>query len=430
MQEKLIARDLLDTLMSNMDRKEAVAIRGPRQSGKTTLLEMLRARLLDKGTDEDDITQLSFEDPAVLDEFAKDPRAYLSTFVKGSRKHYFLLDEVQYDKQAGKRLKLLYDSVPDIKLIVTGSSTLDISKIATFLVGRVFLYELLPLSFAEYLRHENQRLYAIFSANHREIAGLLLKGKKPRFDKVSVAEVESHAEQYIRFGGYPAVVMSEGAPKKIEVLKNIYITYLEKDIPGIFGITDTQSMRKTILNLALNMGNLLDYNSISADTGLYYSKLMRYLSILQDTYIIRLVAPFYKNRLTELRKNKKLYFLDTGIRNYIVQNFNALDKREDSGRLFENFVSTELHLIAAPTQSINYWRTTAKAEVDFVFGSPNFLTPIEVKRTVLKKPVVERSMQSFMKAYRPKNAVVFGRGTINGTRLGPTNIHFPSISFL
>lgn len=430
MAEGIIERDLLTKVLSNISGKEVIAIRGPRQSGKSTLLKTLKDKLVDSGVSENRVVYLSFEDPAVLDEFTKDPRGYLSTFIRGVDKCYFLLDEVQYDREAGKRLKLLYDSMPRIKLIVTGSSTLDISKISTFLVGRVFLYELLPLSFGEYLRYVDKRLYGIFTANHAKLANLILKGKTAEFDGISLGEMEKHVEHYIRYGGFPEVVKSDDPDRKVEVLKNIYITYLGKDIPGIFGIADTQVLRKTVLHLALNIGNILDYNSIGSDTGLYYAKLMKYLSILEDTYVVRTIAPFYRNRATELKKNKKLYFFDTGLRNYITQNFNILEKRDDAGRLFENFAASELHTIAAPTQNVNYWRTTAKAEVDFVFNLAGSVVPMEIKHKNAKKPIVERSMQSFIALYRPKNAIVFGRGTMKRSKVNSTNVYFPSISYL
>ncbi len=426
----LIERDLLTKILRNIKRREIIAVRGPRQSGKSTLLEMLKKGLLETGIDENRIVLLTFEDPAILDEFTKDPRRYLSTFMKGSERYYFLLDEVQYDKEAGKRLKLIYDTMPNVKLIVTGSSTLNVNKIATLLVGRAFLYELLPLSFGEYLRYVDSRLYNIFEHNHQKLTNLILKGTHANFDNVSLGEIEGYAEEYIRFGGYPAVATSRYATMKAEVLRNIYITYLEKDIPGVFGITDTQILRKTILNLALNIGDLLDYNGIASDVGLYYSKLVQYIGILEDTYIIRSVSPFYRNRLTELKKNKKIYFFDTGMRNYIAGNFDALDKRGDSGRLLENFAASELFSISSPTQNVNYWRTTAKAEVDFVFSFSDSVVPIEIKHKNIKKPVVERSMQSFIKLYRPKSAIILGKGTISSVEKGQTRVYFPSSSYL
>ncbi len=430
MAEGIIDRELLEKVLSNLDAKEAIAIRGPRQSGKSTLLKILKDRIVASGIEEDRVTYLSFEDPNILDEFTKDPRGYISTFIRGDKRHYFLLDEVQYDKQAGRRLKLIYDSMPNVKLIITGSSTLDVSNISTSLVGRVFLYELLPLSFGEYLKYKDYRLYGIFIENHRKFTDLILKDKDVKFNGVSVGELERHLEQYVCYGGFPEVVKSREVSRKVEVLKNIYITYLEKDIPGVFGITDVYILRKTILYLALNIGNILDYNSIASDTGLYYSKLMKYLGILGDTYVVRTIPPFYRNRITELKKNKKLYFFDTGLRNYIIQNFNPLDKRDDAGRLFENFAASELHQIAAPTHNINYWRTTAKAEVDFIFNRQTSIIPIEIKHRNVKKPTIEKSMQSFITAYAPKSAIIAGRGILKYTQLGKTRVYFPSISYL
>lgn len=428
--EKLIGRELLPKILARMEDREIIAIRGPRQSGKSTLLGMIKTGLISKGIDENQVTFLSFEDPMVRDGFAKNPRQYLNSFIKGSRKQYFLLDEVQYDREAGKRLKLVYDFIENAKLVVTGSSTLDITGLSKFLVGRVFLYELMPLSFGEYLNHEDDRLFRIFAQNHKIVKNATTGSKIGKIETVSIEEIVAHMETYIRFGGYPAVVKKDTQDGKIEVLKNLYVTYLERDIAGIFGVTENSKIRLLLSSLATSMGGIINYNQLASDTGTYHTNLLKYLGILEDTYVIKLVRPFHKNKHTELRKSPKLYFLDLGLRNYIIQNFNSVDKRGDFGSLLENFVLISLNNTAEPQCYINFWRTLAKAEVDFVFNYVNGLLPIEVKSGSFTDAKITKSMASFIDSYKPENFIVATKDYTAKKKVGSTNVSFVPAAFV
>jgi hypothetical protein len=147
------------------------------------------------------------------------------------------------------------------------------------------------------------------------------------------------------------------------------------------------------------------------------------ISILSETYIIQLIQPFYKNPKTELKKNPKIYFLDLGLRNYIINNFNLLEKRTDIGALIENFVLLYLKN-TFPDKTINYWRTTAKAEVDFILRLDDELIPIEAKYQTFQKPKISRSLRSFIKTYRPQRALIITKNLWGYKKIGNSTIMF------
>src|SRR3989344_4063361 len=160
--EYIIERDIEKEILKWLNTKEILAIRGPRQSGKTTLLYKIMT-FLKRDFHEKRIHFISFEDDIEKEKFEKAPKEYLEFYIgEDKEKHFFLLDEVQYIKIAGKLLKLVYDSMNNIKIIVTGSSTLDINEVGSYLVGRVLFFELYPLSFSEFLKAKSEQLHAYY----------------------------------------------------------------------------------------------------------------------------------------------------------------------------------------------------------------------------------------------------------------------------
>jgi len=419
--ELIFPRALQASLFKWIDRREAYAIKGPRQSGKTTLLRILEQRLAKKDIN---TVFLNFEDPDVLEAFETNPREYVRSFLLRKGRYCFLMDEYHYVKDAGKKLKLLYDTFEDVKFIVTGSSSLELSgAMAKFLVGRVFFFELFPFSFHEFLTAKNPRLAKVYEDKNRSIREFLL-GKEVRIGKdIFIRELEPLFGEYVMFGGYPAVIKAEDAETKKMILKGIYDTYISKDVVSFLKITDALKYRHVVRSLALLAGNLINYNELCSACQVYYKELKHIISILSETYIINLLRPFYKNPVTELKKQPKPYFLDLGLRNYIADNFNPLDKRTDAGALVENFAFLSLRNYGA----VNYWRTTAKAEVDFVLSQT---MPVEVKYQHFTEPKVSRSLRSFISSYRPKAAVVATKDFWAQATVDKTNVLFVPVCYL
>lgn len=417
MDEDIFPRDIMQGLLKWLDRREAYAIRGPRQSGKTTLLKLLERELKGKR-----VVSLNFEDPDILESFEANPKEYIRSFMLEEGRYYFMLDEYQYVEEPGKKLKLLYDTFENAKFIVTSSSSLELTgAMARFLVGRVFFFELPPFSFHEFLVARDPRLARIYEERSKRIKEFLLKGEIALEEDIFLKEFAPLFNEYIAYGGYPAVIKARDTETKRMILKNIYDTYILKDVAGFLRVKDAFKYRCVVRALALLIGRLLNYNEVCSTCQCYYKELKKMISILSETYIISLIQPFYTNPLIELKKNPKVYFFDLGLWNYIIDNFTPMERRMDAGMLAENFVLLSLRS-SFPDTTINYWRTIAKAEVDFILRLKDDLVPVEVKYQSLSRPKIPRSLRSFLRKYSPGRALIvtkdyWGRHKVDDTEI-------------
>jgi len=369
MKNQIFHRDLLDELKKWIDRKEIYAIKGPRQSGKTTLLRMLEKYLIRERTVKpENIIFLTLEDREVLDKFSRNPKEYVRSFImhKEAERFYLLIDEFQYLPEGGQKLKLLYDLFENVKFIITGSSSLELTgRTSKFLVGRMFSFYLYPLSFGEFIRIKSNQLNNVYQERANLLREFISRGRDflPPMDDIFVSDFKRYFEEYALFGGYPEVAKTENLETKRMILKNIHETYITRDIIELLRITDTARLRSLVGLLANQTGNLINYNSLATDTQSYFNQVKQYLSILEETFIISLLRPFFSNKATEIKKNPKVYFMDTGLRNYILNSFNELILRPDAGRIVENAAFVQLKI--NEQNPLKYWRTLAKAEVDF-----------------------------------------------------------------
>lgn len=390
-----------------LKRKEVILLKGPRQSGKTTLLLHLKEKF--------NGNYVTLEDDEMFASFEKNPKEFAKRFL--DRKFLFI-DEAQYSKKSGKIIKLIFDLFSDkLKLCVTGSGSFDIKvEIGKHMVGRAIYFELLPLDFEEFLLWKAKDLYKIFLDYKKGTKDFILSGKNIEVKPVFVQEFKSLLEEYLIFGGFPAIVKENNEEIKKELLKNLTRTYLEKDVFFFFNIRHLEKFRGLLNYLSFNTGHLLEISSLMTDLKIDYKTVENYLSILFNTYMISLIPPFHKNLATELKKAKKIYFNDTGLRNSIINNFLPIKSRTDKGILFENFIFNELKNFG----KVNYWRTTGKAEVDFVLSLGQEVIPVEVKsQTKLK-----RGFLSFLKSYKPKKALVFTENEFGIRKLKGTKVVF------
>lgn len=430
---KYLERSLFKELQKWNARREIFAIRGPRQSGKTTLLEIYKNWLIENGVDKKNIISITFEDREVLEKFAQNPVDFVKRFITNKKQRiYFFIDEAQYLEALGQKLKLIYDKYPNIKLIITGSSSLElISQTAKYLVGRLFSFELLPLSFYEFLLSKDAALAKIYLERKQNVAKLIIEHKEfvlPKND-IFTNELLKYFREYLLFGSYPRVVTSTSTEEKTIVLKNIFNTYLEKDIVSFLQITDTAKFRKIVSILSAISGNLLSYEFLAANTNTYFKEIQYILDVLEQTYIISRLRPFHKNLVTELRKNPKIYFYDAGIRNYAIQNFSEFNVRADKAQLAENFVFNSLKTLDE-AGNLYFWRTTAKAEVDFVINKGAIITPIEVKFEIFKKQKISKSFHSFISSYSPKIAIIATREFWGEHKIKKTKVIFLPLLYI
>lgn len=428
----IYSRNILKKLEKWAGRREIFAITGPRQSGKTTLMLIFKEHLLRTGVPQERIIFLNCDDFDAAEPFIRDPKAFVKSHAPDSKRYYFFLDEYQYVPEGGKKLKIIYDSFPNIKFIISGSSSLELKdKTAKYLVGRAFYFTLYPFSFGEFLNARDSRLGKLFEEKNKSVINFIVKGKDfSTKDDIFSKELAKQFEEYMVFGGYPEVIKTPDLETKKTVLKNIHETYINKDIIELLKITDVTKFRTIVRLLAAQHSGMLNFDSLASDSKSYYREVKRFLSVLEETYVLRLLSPFHRNISTELRKNPKAYFLDSGLRNYIVKNFNPTDFRDDRGKLAEGCVHAELANTLQEEAEIKYWRTLAKAEVDFVLLSGQSIIPLEVKHENFKKPKITRSLRNFIHEYKPERAIVITKDYWHSMKLDRTHIKFIPIFYL
>ncbi|MBS3056505.1 MAG: ATP-binding protein [Candidatus Aenigmarchaeota archaeon] len=379
-----IEREIKDKFKKVANVYSVVTLVGARQAGKTTFLKEQIKQL--------NSSYLLFDDPDIRELFEEDIKKFEKQNIEGH--DISVLDEVQYCNDAGKKLKYLADV--GRKIWITSSSEIVLSRdVLSYLVGRVSIIRLYPFSIQEFLN---------------------LKDQKELTPQILERVVWEHAT----FGGYPKVTLVEDIELKKTILKDLYDTMILKDIARVFSIEDLKSLENFVKYLSLNIGGLISYENISKDIKLSFQSLKKYLDAMEKSYLIARVLPFYTNKIKEITKQPKIYFIDTGLRNAISKNFgSAVD-----GKVFENYVFSELMKSGFYPK---YWRTKSKAEVDFVIEKENEIIPIEVKLNNAMF-TIERSLRSFIDTYKPKQALVVyysGKGgtiTINGCKISFVNI--------
>ena len=280
-----IPRILEKELKKYLNKKEILAIVGPRQGGKTTLLKHIFKDL--KGAH-----FLDFEDREILELFEQDIKGFIDLYVKDY--NYLFIDEFQYAKDGGKQLKFIYDN-HKTKIIISGSSVSGLSiHSIKYLVGRIFVFTLYPFSFEEYLAYKESDLYnSIYT--------------KRKLSKQIIEKILPYFNEFCIYGGYPRVILAESKKEKETVLRNIYNTYFLKEIKEILNIQDDYKLSKLIKALALQIGNIMNYNELSEITGSSHKELLNHLNILEKTFISLRSSPYYTNKRTELIKSPKMF---------------------------------------------------------------------------------------------------------------------------
>lgn len=405
---KYIKRDIEKKISQFIKLPQIIAIIGPRRSGKTTLLLHLEKQLSNS-------LYLSFEDQKILDIFDADINTFAKIYLENHQT--LIIDEFHYSKKGGKNLKYLFDFFPNKKIIISGSSALDLTvKAIKFLVGRVVVFQLLPFSFPEFLKVKNEKLYMIYQEWNELKININIINQWFTLKN----ELNNLMAEYILFGGYPEVVIQSNREVKKTLLTQIYSLYFLKEVKDVLGLIDDYKLRQLIKALSLQIGNICQYNELSQISSFSQPTIKKYLNFLEKTFITFFLKPYFKNKRTELVKNPKVYFFDTGLRNTILDNFLPLDKRGDKGVLLENF--TACHLLKK-NAFLYFWRTKSKAEVDFILEKEGEIIPIEVKST-LNKPAISSSFTSFINKYQPKRGYVLSSDLWTKKKIGKITIDY------
>lgn len=405
-----IQRKLEATILRYLDKPEILAVVGPRQAGKTTLLKKIQTSLKNS-------VFISFEDREELELFEQNLKGFAKKYFHN---HYIFIDEFQYSKNGGKSLKYLFDAYPSVKLIISGSSAIDLTiRAIKYLVGRVFVFNLYQLDFEEFLQFKDEnsaRLYAEYKKSFdlsKNIVAL------PEISASVNEQISRWLEEFILWGGYPRVVVSQNDEEKTTVLKNVYNTYFLREIKEVMGLADDFRLSKLIKALAMQIGQLISYNELGTIADYDYLTLKKYLNILEKTFICSPLKPYFANRRKEITKNPKMYFFDTGLRNYALGYFARLENRADKGFLYENFIFNQL---TKQDITVNFWRTKSGAEVDFVVNIKNEKIPIESK-SQFSVGKSTRSLQSFVAGYRPLAAVILNEKSVEKSEIDATGVY-------
>lgn len=384
-----ITREITKKFMAASRLNTIVTVVGPRQAGKTTFLKAQ--------AEAENASYLFFDDPDVKELFDVDIKRFENQYV--SKEGITILDEIQYGKDPGRKLKYLADKGE--KIWITSSSQILLRKdVLGWLVGRVSVIKLYQFSLGEFLS---------------------AKGLKEPTSKTLYRSIEEH----MVYGGYPKVVLAKEKQDKESLLRDLYETMVLKDIARTFKIEDISALERLSTYLSHCISNVISYDNICKDLGLSFQSVKKYIDAMEKSYLILRVQPFYRNKLKEIIKQPKLYFIDTGMRNSIAKEFNV--SQENKGKLFENYVMSELIKVG---KEINYWQTKGGAEVDFIVRNGSSVVPIEVKAKA-DPGSLGTGMNSFISSYKPKTAyVVFLDGEESTIKREACTVKFVTIKTL
>lgn len=355
---EIYPRKLFPELVEQLVEPEFTLITGARQTGKTTLLNQLFNHLKQ---DQKEVYMLTLEDPAILSRLNQHPENIFEfAMLIPGRKTFIMLDEIQYLDHPSNFLKLLYDKHHDkTKIIATGSSAFYIDrKFKDSLVGRKHLFELYTLDFDEFLTFR--------SGNDELTAELNNVRRSENYTSSRRKELTVYFQEYLTYGGYPAVVLASDHQKKTERLKELTGSFLKRDIIES-NVQEQDKFFKLVLILSQQTGSLVNINELSRLLSLSVTAIENYIYILQKCYHIRLLRPFYRNIRKELTKMPKVYFHDLGFRNALLNQFSPLEIRIDKGQVVENYAYIQLRNIYG-NDLLRYWRTADGNEIDFIIS--------------------------------------------------------------
>jgi predicted AAA+ superfamily ATPase len=338
----MINRDLTEKITDLRKKGKAIILTGPRQVGKTTLLKTLFGN-------QKNVLWLDGDDATIRERLKNAGTAYLKTLVAGNQ--IVVIDEAQRIEDVGLIGKQLVDHMPDVELFITGSSALELSgKTREPMTGRKWSLQLYPFSFREMVRHH----------------GLI--------------DETSQLKQRLVYGYYTEIVVQSGREERR--LKELSESYLYKDIYAIEKIQKPEKFERLLKLLAFQIGQQVSNHELAINTGLDVSTVERYIDLLEKAFVVFRIPSFQRNKRNELKKSRKIYFVDNGIRNAIIEQWSPADMRADAGMLWENWMMSERRKLINNEQamvSTYFWRTTAQQEVDLIEESAEGLKAFEFK---------------------------------------------------
>lgn len=368
----MIERKLFTEIKKKLFKGKAIIITGTRQTGKTTLLEWL-----EKETNQKSIL-LNCDEPDTRKSLTDVTSTQLKGLI-GSHK-IVLIDEAQRIRNIGLTLKLITDKIKDVQLIATGSSSLELNnEINEPLTGRKFEYTLFPVSMEEMVMHHGLK----------EEMRLL--------------------ETRLVYGMYPDVINHAGEEKQI--LSHLTNSYLFKDIFAYKDVRKPDLLHKLLEALALQVSSEVSYNELANLLGVDTATIEKYITLLEQVFVVFRLRSFNRNLRSELKKSRKIYFYDNGIRNALISNYNSIKLRNDKGALWENYlVSERMKFNHYNNHLCNsfFWRTKDQQEIDYLEDYNGELHTYEFKWNSKGKPRIPLTFRNaygdeFFKAINTEN---------------------------
>lgn len=339
----IIERKLQKQIENSLFKRKVIIIYGARQVGKTTIVKQIIKRYPEKSI------YFNCDEPDVREALTNKTSTEIKAFI-GDHK-LVVIDEAQRVRDIGLALKLMVDNFPEIQIIATGSSSFELSnRIVEPLTGRRDEFMLYPLSLEE--------LRGVYSD----------------------LEINRLLNQRIIYGMYPEIVIKEGEAGTR--LKDITTGYLFKDVLQFHQLRHAEVIEKLLQALALQVGNEVSYTELSQLLGIDKQTVASYIRILEQAFIVFTLKPFSRNLRNELKKMRKIYFYDTGIRNAVINNLNPINLRNDIGALWENFIIAERYkYLANNNKDVQkwFWRTHQGKEIDYLEDRGGILSGYEIK---------------------------------------------------
>lgn len=371
-------KKITDTIYEALKLVPITVLIGARQVGKTTILKNLKFEFSSVYLiGQEPETAAIFQKFSLIEMFLK---KNLNEELKG----YLLIDEFQFINDISTNLKLLCDKHTGLKIICSGSSSLDIiQNVSESLAGRVRFINIYSLSFSEYLRFNGDEYFDLFNKYDNQTA-----------DEVVAPSIKNLFDEYLGFGGMPRIALTAGEDSKIQLLSDIYKSYLLRDVRSYVRNEDSVGFNKLLILLASQISNMVNVNELSNSCSLSYRKCEEYIYLLEQMFIIRLIEPFFTNKRKVISKMKKIFFTDLGLRNVIIGNFQSLELRSDTGALFENLIFLEIIKKIPPYSKIFYYRTKDGSEVDFIVDDLKNKFAVETKFRNFRKGTKLRNISS------------------------------------
>ena len=433
--EKLLPREILPKIIPYLEAENIVLATGARQTGKTSLLYLLIRHLQNKGISSSQIVYFDLEniyDFSLLQNL-KDFNNFWQVLkdkgVDTQKKVFVFIDEIQHLDNPSSFLKCLHDHYkPKLKFIVTGSSSFEIKrKFTDRLTGRIYRFVIKPLNFREFLEFKNEERLAKILLTFNLSFWISAEHPEDNFreiNKIDKYRLNELLKEYLLFGGYPAISLEETPLIKQKDLQEIYSLYIRRDIKDIGKIDDVSGYNNLVSLLCFQIGNLVKEQELSLSSGLSRPTVKKYLFLLENTYVLKLIPPYFTNKRTEITKTPKVYFEDVGLRNGTINNFSPLNQRSDSGAILENFVFSQISKEDDFSGKIRFWRSQAKNEVDFIWQENiNEPYPIEVKLNYSHRQPLPSGLKSFINLYQPSKGFIIHTGDFNYLEFKKTKIY-------